>query len=103
MGNSHLSLSKKYLITLDYSNQKLEEIPDIPKGIQLLYLNNNLLKKLPKSLIRLWCRMNLFEKTPRLPKVIKINKGLFDCVMYIPKLNGYLWDNGSYKDVLGFD
>lgn len=59
------------MTTLDYSNQNLTVLPEIPEGTEFLNCSNNQLThlpKLPSTLKTLYCASNLLTSLPSLPE-----------------------------------
>src|SRR5208282_3692495 len=67
-------INESLITELDYSNQDLKVIPDLPDSLQILWCDNNqlqVLPDLPDSLQILYCRNNQLQVLPDLPDSLK--------------------------------
>ena len=94
--------------TLNCANNKLSELPELPKILEYLYCDNNKLTKLPelpKTLKYLYCSDNNLTELPELPQTLKY----LDCdnnklteLPELPKTLEYLYcpsNNLPYDDL----
>jgi Leucine-rich repeat (LRR) protein len=93
----------KEVIRLNYSDQELTELPELPNSLQSLWCDDNKLTSLPKlpnSLQKLNCSFNQLIELPKLPDSLQVLYCFRNKLTSLPKLPNKLKELKCFNNEL---